>query len=202
MLLNNLANYSPKKQQKPHIRCKFTQEEDEHLQELVEKYGINDWVKITSEMEGRNIRQCRERWQNYLSPDICNEGWTTEDDQKLWYLVSTFGLKWSVLSHFFPNRTYNNVRNRWKKELRKRKLEMKRLKVIYSLLDPKLLKQVIELNTRKMKKAEEKAQLEAEHSNEQINIENTRHQLSQNGWYDGNYFADLSPFYDEEIDWE
>lgn len=56
-----------------HKRKKFTKEEDVHLKDLVNKYGSNNWTKISNEMKGRSQRQCRERWVFYLSSGKANE---------------------------------------------------------------------------------------------------------------------------------
>ncbi|GAB4846762.1 hypothetical protein Ancab_025770 [Ancistrocladus abbreviatus] len=48
---------------------RWTQAEDSCLQNLVEKYGAK-WSKIGMEMGNRAGKQCRERWYNYLQPNI------------------------------------------------------------------------------------------------------------------------------------
>jgi hypothetical protein len=70
-------------------------------------------------MLGRDARQCRERWTNYLAPDVSMEPWTTEEDTKLRELVDEYGFLWSWLSHFFPGRKdialkkhYNRLKRR------------------------------------------------------------------------------------------
>ncbi|OHT12435.1 hypothetical protein TRFO_17703 [Tritrichomonas foetus] len=69
---------------KQKIKNKFTPEEDEKLKQLVSMYGTNSWPIIASLMGGRNHRQCRERWKNYVNPDLRNsEPWTYEEDYLL-----------------------------------------------------------------------------------------------------------------------
>lgn len=49
---------------------KFTAEEDEILRNLVDVNGINNWKSISDQIVGRKPRECKERWENYLSPNI------------------------------------------------------------------------------------------------------------------------------------
>ncbi|MDR1289256.1 MAG: hypothetical protein LBJ77_02580 [Holosporales bacterium] len=62
---------------RPH-RNRFTAAEDARLLELVEHHGSHAWSVVAEQMEGRNGRQCRERYYNYLRPDRANQPWTTE----------------------------------------------------------------------------------------------------------------------------
>lgn len=94
-------------------RNHFKKEEDEMLTNLVEKYGENNWSQIASEMPGRNIRQCRERWQNNLQGKILKNKWTKEEETLLKQKVNEVGTKWKMLENYFPGRTSYNIRNKW-----------------------------------------------------------------------------------------
>lgn len=98
---------------RPHPKEKFSAEEDSKLHELVKKYGENNWYYIAQEMDGRNIRQCRERWRNYLSPEVKNGPWTKEEDDLLFYSYKRYGPKWKFIASFFPDRTDINIKSRW-----------------------------------------------------------------------------------------
>ncbi|EAY02084.1 Myb-like DNA-binding domain containing protein [Trichomonas vaginalis G3] len=104
---------------KSHPREKFTHEEDNKILKLVQRYGENDWKKVASKMKGRNVRQCRERFKNYLSPNIDWSGWSEDEDKQLIEKYREMGPKWKVLSSFFPKRTEIIVKNRMNKILRK-----------------------------------------------------------------------------------
>ena len=101
-------------------KSKFTQNEDLKLLELVKLYGDTDWFIIASHMKNRNVRQCRERWCNYLSPFVSNGPWTPEDDLFLCQKVEEFGTKWTKIAPFFKARTDINVKNRWMTLMRHR----------------------------------------------------------------------------------
>ena len=48
----------------------WSDEEDARLARLVERIGKKDWCMISSVMEGRTARQCRERYCNQVDESI------------------------------------------------------------------------------------------------------------------------------------
>lgn len=64
-------------------------------------------------MKDRTARQCRERWKNYLSPDVRNGPWTIEEDNLLLELVPKMGTQWAKIAKSFNSRTDTNVKNRF-----------------------------------------------------------------------------------------
>jgi len=92
--------------------------DDEKLKNLVSLYGTNSWSLISNLMGTRNSRQCRERWKNYLNPSLRTEPWSIEEDHLLVKKYADFGPRWHKISHFFTNRSENNIRNRWQLLLR------------------------------------------------------------------------------------
>ena len=94
-------------------KCKFTQEEDIKLVQLIMSRKEHDWAWIASQMPNRNPRQCRERWANYLDPNLHKGAWTEEEDQIILEKKKIHGQKWSVIASFLKGRSGNDVRNRW-----------------------------------------------------------------------------------------
>jgi hypothetical protein len=92
---------------------KFSPDEDAYLKRVVEDFGCQDWSEVASYFPGRNPRQCRERWNNYVNPRFMKLPWTPMDDALLDQKYAEFGPKWHVLVQFFPNRSKNYVKNRW-----------------------------------------------------------------------------------------
>ncbi|KAH0794863.1 Myb-like DNA-binding domain containing protein [Histomonas meleagridis] len=100
------------------VKCKFTPEEDQKLKELVQIHGTSSWKLISSLMGTRNHRQCRERYKNYLDPNLRNDPWTFEEDHLLVDKFAEYGPRWNKIAKFFTNRSDNSLRNRWQLMLR------------------------------------------------------------------------------------
>lgn len=123
----SIPNTNQKNSSKKKItRMKFTPQEDNELLELVSKYGDQNWKIISEEMSKKNNcsqsqngqvvrtpRQCKDRYTNYLSPDINKEDWTVEEDQCLILNLSFRRFQWSTLKKFFPGRSEVALRNRF-----------------------------------------------------------------------------------------
>jgi hypothetical protein len=95
----------------------FTPDEDLRLSHLVHVYGSSKWERIAQFMNGRNARQCRERWRTMLSPGLTNGPWSHAEDQLLVQLYRVFGPKWSNIAKRFTGRSDCNVKNRWSRHL-------------------------------------------------------------------------------------
>lgn len=112
-----IYSYSCPDIKKPHAgwknREKFSKNEDKLLKQLVNKYGENDWTVIADKMPHRNCRQCKERWCNYLSPQLNKSKWKPSEDELLIKKVDELGRKWVAISKFFHNRTDQMVKNRY-----------------------------------------------------------------------------------------
>ena len=98
---------------KPHPKEKFTPAEDAKLKALVKFIGVGSWNKVAEYMGTRNARQCRDRYKNYLAPNLNIKPWTLEDDEKLNRLIETMGKKWSLVAKEFPGRTDINIKSRY-----------------------------------------------------------------------------------------
>jgi hypothetical protein len=94
-------------------KVKFTQDEDLKLAELVATHGEADWPSISRQMGNRTVRQCRERWCNYLAPSVCTAAWTPEEDALLLEKFREFGSRWRSMTQFFPGRTDINLKNHY-----------------------------------------------------------------------------------------
>jgi hypothetical protein len=88
--------------------------------ELATVKGENwTWREIAAGVGGRNGRQCRQRYEQYLSPGIVRGEWTEEEDARLGDSYEEYGPKWAHLSRtFFPGRSSQAVKNRWNHHVR------------------------------------------------------------------------------------
>ena len=92
---------------------KFTKEEDEILIKQVQIHGEKHWNSVAKSLQGRTAKQCRERWKNYLSPQVSHNEWTQDEELLLTKLVNKYGKKWSKIAKYFPTRTDVSIKNRW-----------------------------------------------------------------------------------------
>jgi hypothetical protein len=97
----------------------FSAAEDALLRNVVETQGLSDWGKIAKYLPSRSPRQCRDRWTNYLAPELINRPFTPEEDKVLYRKVKKYGQHWECLVNFFVGRSKNDLKNRWNTVIRK-----------------------------------------------------------------------------------
>jgi hypothetical protein len=109
----------------------FSPEDDQTLQRLKGESSSVTWAQIADRMPGFNARQLRERWCNYLSPELKTNGWTEEEDCELMRLYTELGPRWGIIGGRMGNRSapdiknrFQSIRNRNEKSLRRAKREM------------------------------------------------------------------------------
>lgn len=121
LCFNQADNHNPmnlnESQVKHRTRFPFSLKEDQLLMQLVKQFGIDDkinWYIIAMHIEGRTARQCRERYQLFLSDGIKRkEKWTKEEDEILLEKYSILGPKWKKMEKYFQGRTSYSIKNRF-----------------------------------------------------------------------------------------
>ncbi len=66
-------------------------------------FDFNYFSKII--LLGRNSKQCRERWINYLDPKNLRTRFTPEEDEKLLALHQQYGNRWAQISRMLVGRS-------------------------------------------------------------------------------------------------
>jgi len=93
---------------------KWTEEEDNQLQQIVPIYNERHWRKISQHMQGRSAIQCLHRWTKILKPGLVKGPWSVEEDDRLIVWVQEKGpLKWAQCAHLIPGRSGKQCRERW-----------------------------------------------------------------------------------------
>ncbi|OHT07521.1 Myb-like DNA-binding domain containing protein [Tritrichomonas foetus] len=92
-------------------RARFSADEDQKILRLQQQNL--DWNQISQQLGNRSARQCRERFQNYLDPELNTSNWTQEEDDLLILKENEMGKKWKKMMPYFKNRSNVNIKNRF-----------------------------------------------------------------------------------------
>ena len=104
------------------VRNHFSQEEDAQLLSLVSSFKKCeiDWDEISRIMK-RNVRQCKDRYYNYLINTKQNIDFTNNELLRIIQLYSIIGPHWVKMSSFFEGRTDIDIKLAYKR-LQRRKI--------------------------------------------------------------------------------
>lgn len=106
------------RQTKRSSQAGWTEEEDNLLTEVVNKFKGRSWKKIAECMKGRTDVQCLHRWQKVLNPELIKGPWTKEEDDLIMQLVERHGSRrWSLIASYLPGRIGKQCRERWHNHL-------------------------------------------------------------------------------------
>jgi hypothetical protein len=87
---------------------------------LVSELGEGNWSMIARRLNavldkasdtGRIGKQCRERYNHHLRPDIKKDAWTEHEEHLFVQAHLRFGNRWSDIAKIIPGRTENQAKN-------------------------------------------------------------------------------------------
>ena len=52
------------------VKGAWSDEEDDALRDFVKQFGASNWAEAVNYIHGRSSKQCRERWNNILNPNV------------------------------------------------------------------------------------------------------------------------------------
>jgi hypothetical protein len=72
-----------------------------------------EWARVARQMpHSFTPRQCRERWKNYLNPELVHDPWSREEDRLLMDEYTRVGNRWISIAAVLDGRSAAAVRNR------------------------------------------------------------------------------------------
>lgn len=99
--------------QQLHIKKNFwTLEEDLRLKNLVGKFGLGKWKKISKFFNTKTNVQCSARFRR-LKKGIKKKPWSKLEDEMLLNYVNSYGEKWNLISKLLGNRSPKKLRERY-----------------------------------------------------------------------------------------
>ncbi|XP_054789373.1 transcription factor WER-like [Prosopis cineraria] len=99
----------------------WTQQEDSKLAQAIALHGPQRWNFVAAKAGvNRSCRSCRQRWLNYLRPDIKRGNISDEEEDLIIRLHKLLGNRWSLIAGRLPGRTDNEIKNYWNSHLCKK----------------------------------------------------------------------------------
>jgi hypothetical protein len=142
--------------------------EDDLLTSVLKK-GVEKWGQIANLLnkevhKGLKIRtgkQCKERWNNYLNPDVNRGPWTESEDIKALESYKVHGNKWSLIARSIHNRTESSVKNRIKSLLNKIKQDLNTMDDLNHGIDRVIVKKQIAIRDNLVESASPRSGLDS-----------------------------------------
>lgn len=90
---------------------KWNNQEDKIVSKWVALNGPTQWSECAKLVQGRCGKQCRERWLNFLNPDVKRGKWDIQEQMQFAKNLFRIGLSWVAISEKIKSRSENLVKN-------------------------------------------------------------------------------------------
>ena len=90
---------------RPKMRGAWSKEEDKLLEDLLGQGFKYSWKDISAKLKGRTPKQCRERWQQVLHPNLKRTMFTVAEDEIILQMQMKIGNKWSTIGRRLTGRS-------------------------------------------------------------------------------------------------
>jgi len=92
---------------------KWTSLEDKNLKKYVNNFG-ESWTFISKCIKNRSAKQIRNRYDDYLRPNLKKGNFNEEEDKNIKNLYKCYKNKWSKYLFYIPYRSKKDIKNRAK----------------------------------------------------------------------------------------
>ena len=99
------------------VRGKWNPSEDAELMDALAEFPDDeevDWRHVASKVNGRNAKQCKERFQLKLDPALKRDEWTAEEDALLLASFEKCNGRWIAVAKSLPGRREDAVKIRFR----------------------------------------------------------------------------------------
>lgn len=96
------------------LQKKWTKLEDDIIKAAIMKYGLNNWSKVSSLLDGKSPDECRDRWE-IITPR--NTDFTKEELISLLDTYKIFPNQWNLISKCMKNKSAEQCQDAYNKIL-------------------------------------------------------------------------------------
>jgi Myb-like DNA-binding protein FlbD len=125
-----------------HKRGPWSQQEDQLLLHLVSVHGAHNWVRISSTIQTRSPKQCRERFHQNLKPNLNHDPITPEEGILIEQMVAEMGKRWAEIARRLRGRSDNAVKNWWNGGMNRRRRNNQQRRAEFEVRHPHQPQQV------------------------------------------------------------
>ena len=116
---------------------RWSVEEDHKIKDLVALYNFN-WAKVSKLIDNRTPKQIRDRFINYLDPNLNSNPFTISENNKIINFVRENGKQWVKLSKLIIGKSPLSIKNKYFSLLRANKAKiMEENKIFLISKEPK-----------------------------------------------------------------